>query len=100
MKHKPEIAPVEEKEEYVAGQSVPAGVYLDREHGREICLTRAGVLPASGDGRASIYVRRSPTWQYLQTQAESTKPNASGEHQEAPETSADAPKNGGGGDKR
>jgi hypothetical protein len=50
------------EEYFVAGQKVPAGVYLNVEFRREVQLKDEDVLPATCDGRVAVYVRRPRTW--------------------------------------
>jgi hypothetical protein len=47
---------------YMAGQTVPPGIYCLMEGDREVRLDQEGVLPATCDGHVAVYRRRPETW--------------------------------------
>ena len=47
---------------FVAGQTVPPGVYRLINSRREVRLDEKGTLPATCDGRVAVYERRAGTW--------------------------------------
>jgi hypothetical protein len=51
---------------YLAGQSVPSGLYRDTDSGREVHLEQPDYLPASLDGRVAVYTCVEYTWHLYQ----------------------------------
>ncbi len=47
---------------FLAGQIAPAGTYLEVDSNRQVVLDRAGVLPASLNGRRAYYTRLERPW--------------------------------------
>jgi len=50
---------------FLAGESVPSGVYRQIGCGREVHLDEEDFLPASFDGRVACYMRVHNTWSQL-----------------------------------
>ncbi len=47
---------------FTAGQTVPAGAYLELTSHREVRLDQNDVLPATCNGQAAVYVRKPLMW--------------------------------------
>lgn len=55
------------EELFLAGERVPSGTYRQIGGGREVCLERDDILPASLDGRVACYLRVHNTWNQLES---------------------------------
>lgn len=47
----------------LAGQTVPAGAYVDLDSEKVVKLDQAAKLPIADDGHKSVYVPRPPSWE-------------------------------------
>jgi len=47
---------------FLAGHSVPPGIYHETQTGRAIQMEEPGPLPATCDGHVAVYIQRPATW--------------------------------------